>query len=370
MTLFRKYLLISLLFALLNAILILVFFVPRFDHTDTHQYISTMKYISGDSTGKIFPYRILKPLPILIGVVLSPVIKAENTLIAQNIIFYLLSVWLIFLLVHRIYRNEKQACYGAILYAGAYPMLAYGLASLTDMPGWFFYLFSILISLDFLKKPRLKTALLAGFIAGIGMLFKENVAAAPIFFASLLFIASQLPFKEKIKYILIFGVAFIFFPIINNIIVYKLYSFSYLAEYKHVWGLSTGGYDNFYMITPLRILIEISRVFLMGWLFVLLGILKEFAIKNSERIKILLALILPSLSFFAWPYPHNRMIFIAAPLLIFLGSFGVLRNFRNLKINYLVEIFSLFLYVLINYVVLDLLLKYGTTIQPPGTLFG
>ena len=362
MTSFQKYLSLSLIVALISAVLLVAFFVPRFDHTDTPQYISTIKYISGDPTGEVILHRILNPMPILISVALSPILTPGNALIAQNLVFYFLSVWLIFLLIYRLYHNEKQAFYGTVLYIGAYPMLAYGLGSLTDMPGWFFYLFSIVIALNFLKNPKLKTALLAGLIAGFGMLFKESVAAAPIFFVSLVFIVVKIPFREKLKYISAFGAAFLFLPIINSIVLQNLYSYFYLDAYVNN-GLHSVG-TGFYMISPTRILIEIGRVLLIGWLFVLLGVFKEFAIRNIERIKILIAFLPSSLCFFLWTYPHNRMIFIAAPLLVLLGSFGILRTCKNPKISIFIEIASLSLYILLNYFILEFLLKYGPLIEP------
>lgn len=361
MTSFRKYLLLSFIFALLNAVLLLIVFVPRFNHTDTPQYISTIKYILGDPTGEVFLHRILNPMPILIGAAISPLFGVENVLIVQNLIFYFLSVWLIFLLIFRLYHNEKQAFYGTVLYITAYPILAYGLASLTDMAGWFFYLLLVFISLSFLKNPQLKTALLSGLVAGFAILFKENVAAAPLFFVSLILIAARISFKEKLKYILVFGVSFLFFPIINSIVLHNLYSYFYLDAY--VYG-GLGATSGFYMVSFARILIEIGRVLLVGWVFVLLGGLKEFALKNMERIKILLAFLPPSLSFFLWCFPHNRIIYIAAPLLVILGSFGILRNFKNYQINTFVEMFLLSFYILVNYIVLEFLLKYGPLIQP------
>lgn len=360
---FRKYLLISLIIAFINATLLLVFFVPRFDHPDTRQYVSTIEHIAGKQEAELVVYRLLKPLPIFIGVALNSFLNAKDALIFQNLIFYFLSVWLIYLLVYKLYKNEKQAFYGTLLYVGAYPMLAYGLAALTDLSGWFFYLLSILISLRLLKTPRIKTVFLAGFVAGLGMLFKENLGAAPIFFVSLIFIATNLPIKEKLKYILIFGISFIILPLINNLTLYKFYSYSYLHWFLQNWqsGLA---------YTALRISIETVRVFLLGWLFVFWGICKEFATKDNERIKILLAFLPPSLSFFLWAFPHNRIMFIAAPLLVSIGSFGLLRKYRNPKINTLVESTLVFIYILVNYAVLEFLLRYGTIIQPPGTLFG
>lgn len=358
---FRKYLLFSFIFALINAVVLLVFFVSRFDHTDTPQYVSTIKYILGDPAGEVFLHRILNPMPILISAALSPILTPANALIAQNLVFYFLSVWLIYLLIFHFYRNGKQAFYGTVLFGAAYPMLAYGLASLTDMAGWFFYLFSVFIALRLLEKPQLKTAFWAGITAGFGMLFKENVAAAPIFFVSFLLIATQLPPKEKLKYILAFGAAFLCLPIINSIVLYNLYSYFYLDAYLN-GGL--GAKSGFYMVSFTRILIEIGRVLLVGWLFVLLGVLKELAVKNIERIKILISFLPPSLSFLLWIYPHNRIIYIAFPLLVILGSLGLLRAYKNPKINAFIEMTLLSAYILLNYLVLEFLLKYGPLIQP------
>jgi hypothetical protein len=364
---FRKYLLISLVFASLNAALLLIFFIPRIHHADTREYVATIQYIAGSPEGELFPHRILKPLPLMIGSLFTPIMSPQNALIFQNLIFYFLSAWLIFVLIFRLYKNEKQAFYGTILYVTAYPMLAYGLAALTDISGWFFYLLSAIIALNIFNKPQLKTAFWAGFAAGAGMLFKENTAAAPIFFASLLFIAVNLPFKEKLKYILIYGTAFIFPVLISGIVIYRIYSYSYLDWYKAIWEHSTTG---LYAYSPFRILIEGGRVLLIGWIFVLIGALKEFFLKNIERIKVLISFIPPSLSFFLWAFPHNRIIYIAFPLLVILGSLGLLKNFKNPKINTFTEIFLLSSYVLVNYFVLDFLLRYGSIIQPPGTTFG
>ena len=361
MTSFKKYLTFSLIFAAINAVLLLVFFVPRFDHTDTGQYIATIDYFSEKPGGEIYLHRILKPLPIFISVLLSPIFDAKSALIFQNLIFYFLSIWLIFILIYRIYQSEKQAFCGAVLYAGAYPMLAYGLAPLTDSSGWFFYILSIFLSLNFLKNPSFKTAVLPGLVAGLGMLFKENLAAAPFFFAALLFFAATFNFKEKLKYLFCFGITFLAPVLINSLIIYKIYHYSYFQWY---WDVSHHGESSgFYAYSFLRTAIEVGRVFALGWIFFVLGILKEIKSKNKERQKILISLVPPSLSFFLWSFPHNRIVFIAAPLLAFLGSFGVLRNFKNSKIAILTEVFSLFFYLAINYFFLEFFLRYGPSLQ-------
>lgn len=358
MTPFKKYLLITLVLALLNAAVILVFFFPRYEHTDTPLYISAIENIAGDKSVQIDPFRILKPLPILIGAFLTNFTEPENTLAIQNVFFYFLTVILVYYFVWRLYVREKQAFYGSVLFMTAFPFLAFGLASLTDLPGWFFFLFTAFLSLNFLKRPNLKTAILPGLVAGFGMLFKESVAAAPIFFASLVFIAAQLPFKEKIKYILTFGLAFLIFPAINSVILYNTFSYSYLDAFLYA-GAGNEGLKSFYMYTPPRIIIEMVRVFSLGWVFILLGVKKEVASLQKDRWKILLSFVPAFLSVFLWSSPHNRMFFIGFPLLVLLGSFGILRNFKSRKLNLFVEGGLLSLYVILHYVVLDFLLDYG-----------
>ena len=94
MSSFRKYLLLSLVIALLNAILLVAFFVPRFDHSDTPEYISTIKYILGDPGGQVFLHRILNPVPMLAGAALTPILGIRDALTVQNLVFYFLSVYL------------------------------------------------------------------------------------------------------------------------------------------------------------------------------------------------------------------------------------------------------------------------------------
>lgn len=361
MTPFKKYLLFSLIFALLNTALILIFFIDRFDNSDTEQYVATIKYITSgeydDMVDDGINHRILKPLPLLVGSFLSPILSPENTLVAQNLVFYFLSIYIIFLIVNHLYHNARQAFYGTILFGTGYSMLAYGLAPLVDLSGWFFYFLIIWLSIKLLGDPNLKKSLLIGLISGLGMLFKESVAAAPIFFVSLIFIAAPFKFKDKFKYIFYFSIGFLVPVLLNNLLFYYLHSYTLLDWYREISAANPR--QGFYAYSFLRIIIEIGRAFFLGWLFIISGALRELKEKNIERIKILYALIPSSLSFLIWPYPHNRIAYIAVPLLFLLGSFGILREDDNRRIRILKEISLLLIYICVNYFFLDFLLRYG-----------
>jgi hypothetical protein len=362
MTIFRKYILLTFIVSLLNVLIILLFFVPRLNATDSAQYISTIQHVSGDSSATLYSYRILKPLPILIGVVLLPIMSAAQALILQNVIFYFATVLLIFLLINSVYKNEKQAFYGTVLFSTAYPVMAYGLSPLTDFGGWFFYILCIYLTIIFFNNPTYKKSFLIGFLGGIGMLFKENLAALLIFLPSFVLLCTHLTVKEKMRHILGFGVAFLSPIFISGIIVYRFFSYSMIQWYIDV-SLHHEG-SSVYAYSPLRIIIEIGRIFSLGWVFFLVGVTKEIKTKNKERINLLISLVPSSLSFFLWAFPHNRIAFISAPLIVLLGSFGLVELFKKYKFSKYIEISLLLICVLTNYFLVEFLLKYGDILRP------
>jgi len=361
MTIFKKYLLLTFFVAFLNLLIILFFFVPRLNATDSAQYISTILHLSGDHSETLYPFRVINPLPVLIGAILSPFMSASATLILQNIFFYFGSVLVIFLLINSVYKNEKQAFYGAILFSTAYPVMAYGLSPLTDFSGWFFYILCIYLTVRFFKKPILRKSFLIGLLGGIGMLFKENLAALPIFFFVFVFVCANFSLRNKVRHICVFLLAF-FLPVITSeVMIYHFFSYSMIQWYLNV--SLTHGNSFIYAYSPLRIVIEIARVFSFGWIFFLAGLIREIRTKDKNRTKILISLILPSLSFFLWAFPHNRIAFISAPLIILLGSFGFIELFKNNKYSRYIEITLLFFYIFINHFLVEFLLKYGDALR-------
>ena len=357
----KKYLILSFVFAFANALFLLLFYIPAKHFSDTDVYVSTIKSLSGDPSVLLSKTALIKPFYMVIGTLFHSFLDPEKSLILQNIIFYFLSALLIFLIVRKIYNNERQSFYSVVLYSAAYPMLAYGLAAIIDTGGWFFYLLCIWLSLALIKNVNLKRVFLIGIIAGLGMLFKESVAAFPIFFFSFTALVLNIAPREKIKTFCIFSAGFFIPIIISNLIIYKLFSYSMFGDFLISWQTVADNHPkgSFYSYSFFRIAIEIARVFFLGWIFVVLGAIKEYKEKNKERYKFILALILPSLSFLLWSFPHNRMAFISAPLIVLLGSFGLIRTGKNTKMNIFIELSCLVLYVAVNYFFLVFLLSYG-----------
>lgn len=361
MTDFKKYLILTFFITFLNLIVVLFFFVPRLNATDSAQYISTILNFSGDHSSALYIFRLIKPLPILIGAAFLPLMSPAIALILQNVFFYFATVLVIFLLINLVYRNEKQAFYGAVLFSTTYPVMAYGLSPLTDFSGWFFYIFCIYLSIIFFNNPSFKKSFLIGFLGGIGMLFKENLAALVIFFPFFVFICTSLSVKEKLKHIFIFLGAFFVPVFISGVIIYHFFSYTIIQWYANV--TLNHGNSSPYAYDAVRIIIEIARVFSIGWIFFFLGLLKEIKSKNKDRINLLISLIPSSLSFFLWSFPHNRIAFISAPLIILIGSFGLVELFKDHKSSRYIQLIILFIYIFINYYLVEFLLKYGDILR-------
>lgn len=355
---FNKYFLFSLVFTAINGFLILFFFTERYNNTDSNLYVSTINFLSNGS-GTPNLGIILKPFPLLIGVFLSPIFSPTSSILIQNTIFYFLCSIFIFLIADKIYKDKKQAFFSVCLLSSAYPVEAYGLAVLIDIGGWFFYLLSAFLALNFIDKPGIRRACLVGLSVGMGMLFKELPIAGLILFASLVFIATNLSIRDKIKYCFICGLSFLLPFFIKEIIVYNIFSFNSLDWYFSNWDRVGVVKNTLYYYSPLRILIEIFRVFIFGWILFFVGLRKEFLYNDKNRQKILIAFLIPSFSFLLWSWPHNRIMFALLTFLVLLGSYGILGRFKSEKKNLIQELSLLVLYVITNYFFLDFLLKYG-----------
>ena len=140
----HKFLLLALLFALLN--MAAIFSVFGFQvYGDTPDWIDAIHWFRGEEV-EVSPLRLIRPLGPLIAVPFEFLGEGAG-LIVQNILFYLLCTFLIFKITELIYHNKKQAFFACLFFITATPVIESGLAYLTDMGGWFFYLLSIFLTL-------------------------------------------------------------------------------------------------------------------------------------------------------------------------------------------------------------------------------
>ena len=312
-----KYLAFALIFALLNMGAILVIFGAQ-KYADSAEYIRVINWFQGED-GSLPFHRLLKPLGFLIALPFEFLGEGAG-LVVQNIFFYLLSALLIFKITELVYQNKKQALLASIFFVSATPVIEVGLSYLVDSGGWFFYLFSIFLTLLYFKTRNEKLIILNGFLSGLGFLMKETGGLGVPFFGLMILFSGTLSLKEKILKMARFGIIFLIPVVILQILVFKYFQFTYWDWY--LMG-RPGVEGEGVLLVFLRYLGQLFRILGILWPFILIGAWRELREKNWERLKIFLALIPSSFSFLLWSVNGGgRVVFIFAPLGILLATYG------------------------------------------------
>lgn len=313
----NRYLILTLIFALLNmGAIFLIFGFQKYG--DTSQYIEVIHWFQGEDAETV-PWRVLRPLGPLIAVPFEFLGEGAG-LIVQNAIFYLLCAFLMFKITDLIYQNKKQAFFASLFFITAVPAIGTGLAYLTDTGAWFFYLLSIFLTLVYLRTKNEKLIFLNGFFSGIGVLMKENGGLGVLFFGLMILFSRNFTIKEKISKIARFGILFLIPVLTLQILMFKYFHFTSLDWY------SIGGADSKegLFLTFLRYFGHLFIILGILWPFFLIGIWKEWQEKNRERIKMFLALLPSSFSFLLWTIDAGaRSVFIFAPMGMILASNGL-----------------------------------------------
>jgi 4-amino-4-deoxy-L-arabinose transferase-like glycosyltransferase len=325
----NKYLIYALVFSAFQLSIILAGQGVRIA-SDSPAYISATKsLVEGENiqpNGLTLTSRqiSLRPLGTLIAAFFTILTGDIITAFAiENSIFYLGSTVLIFLISNRLYRSEKIAFYSAVLFASAEAVITWGIAVLVDMGVWFFYSFSIYVTLLFIEEYKTRFLLLAGIICGMGVLMKENVIAGAIFFILILFSAKNLHIRPKIKYTALF-VGIVLIPIIiAQVIAFFYFRFTYIDWYRLNLSLYMKQY-----FTITRFFIAIFGAFTFTIFLFFKGLWKEIKRKNYQRLRIFLSLIISSfIPILVWTIFVDRFIFLLFPGIIPVSAYGLLLNF-------------------------------------------
>jgi len=344
----NKHLVFALFFALLN--MGAIFFIFGFQtYSDSYQYFKAIDWFQGKGTD-VQLNRLLRPLGPLLAAPFG-----EVGLIVENIIFYFLSVFLVFKIVDLIFNNKFQAFLASVFFFTATPVIESGLSYLTDMGAWFFFLLSIFLTLLYFKDeisaqehsftrsakptayPKLvqkcslasyfwkkeSLIIINGLLSSIGVLMKENGGLGILFFVMMVLLSGKFNFKEKLSKILLFSIPFLIPIAIVQFLMYNNFHYTSLDWYLR----NTPASDDSLLLVSMRYLGQLFRILGILWIFVLIGAWREWKNRNWnwDRIKIYLALLPPSLSFLLWTEgAGGRAVFVFAPLGILLASRGII----------------------------------------------
>ena len=317
---FDKYIIFALIFALLNAGAIFVFFGAK-AYSDSSEYLEVINWLQGEMD-EVPVHRLLKPLGPLIAFPFDFLGEGAG-LIIQNAVFYILCALLIFKITDLIYNNKKQALLASVFFATATPALEVSLSYLVDVGGWFFYLLSIFLTLLYFKGKNEKLIPLNGFLSGLGFLMKETGGFGVLFFGLMILLSREFNIKEKILKIAYFGIFFMVPAAAVQILVFKYFHFTSANLYSGNNPATDLGREGLLLVAS-RFLGQFFRILGLLWPFVLAGLWQELRNKSWEgRGKIYLALLPSSFSFLLWSIGGGgRVVFIFAPLGILLATYG------------------------------------------------
>lgn len=235
-----------------------------------------------------------------------------------NILFYFFCIFAFYFLCLEIYKEKKVALLSTVLVAFNFYVIDPSNSHLADMGGWFFFTLATLFAVKYIKTNSKKSYYLAVLFTTIGVLFKEygGLALANL---SLLILISDLPLKTKLKDIFIAAVIVIIPLLSFHVLIYLKYHYLYTDRYLFVNQSAVHEAPK-----NLSLLIKIiGWLFSFGWIAFCYGVWMEYKNKDLKRIKILLAILPVTLTFYFWPAITQRLGVMFMMWLALLAGYGL-----------------------------------------------
>ena len=272
--------------------------------------------------------------------------------IALNSLFYILSGFILYKIIYRIFNSDKVAVIGVALYLGNYVAVTFGLHYLTDMGSFMFYLAAAYFSLEYIYTQKESNIYWAGVMTGTGGLFKEYALGGYfIIVGALLYTAySQ---NKKILRSLVIATLMSFVPVaLVHLSVYLQYHYTYLDFYNFMRVQPSHAYHSK--------IIEHTKA--LGYMynvgFILFGYSLYLICKNrikyfdDKTLAYLIIIFISASPIFMYPGITERLDFIVAPFLILISCVAIKEHenrwtwFLPLVAVYLVASFCMDEYIL------------------------
>ncbi|PIP55300.1 MAG: hypothetical protein COX07_00660 [Bacteroidetes bacterium CG23_combo_of_CG06-09_8_20_14_all_32_9] len=297
----------------------------RWEQFDTPSFIGGARLLFGLEGGFDFQSRITKPLVLLLpGITeLLTTIHPKYIFLLQNIVFFYLCGIFIYKINQIIFKDDKMAYLGMLAYTTCQPYAIFSLFVLSDVSGWFFGISGIYLTLKYFAATNVKLKHLAitGFIVGIGCLAKESAIIGLIFLFSYILL-NKFSFKIKVKQFIFSFIGFIIPFAISFLLIEYFYNDSVFKRIMVVYNLNEQ--VNF----ELSNLKQIFRIIDMYWFLFIIGIVTVVKIlkkqpHNNTLKSILFTGLITGILIPVWPCFTDRILFIAAPVLIIIVVYGI-----------------------------------------------
>jgi hypothetical protein len=266
----------------------------------------------------VYPQRVLKPLAPLLVAVAAPLAGFPAAFLFEVLVFYFAFALAFYWLAFIFFKDRWLAFIATMLGALSYPILRYGVDLYTETGAQFFYVFSLVLTLLYIKLPSRKLLLANGLALGIGLLWKEYSLVAGLAFGLVLLFES-IEWRMKTANLALLALASLAPTILVQVWVYFAYHYTYLDWY------AAGGASGFAtQFTVHNLIKSVAALLGLAWFLVPFGIWKLPELSSAQR-RFLFIVTPSSLFALAWGYVSSRLFFVMAPAFILLAVFGIAR---------------------------------------------
>lgn len=284
---------------------------------DSNGYFTIVRFFMGTATpiewaqaGHWHGY--LRPVVPALAAPLAFLTGARSAIAIVNVAFLMIGTCFTYLLVSRLFSNNLYGFIAGVCYASASPNLVWGVAILTDGPGyamlavgfyWLLYHF----------KPSWRSSVITGVLVGTALLVKEITVIL------VAFLVIQLIFHRSWAYLKSVLIVVSIAAIMTSAWSFLVVGRTYLNFYGEAVVYAGGSYEG-PLAQPRAFLDSIIRAFYMCIPFAIVGFFRL----SDEQVKTHVKLLLAGLALLlVFPWIDSRYTFILFPAVISMTPIGL-----------------------------------------------
>lgn len=295
---------------------------------DSPSYLAAMHYIRGDGPTPDSPFRLLTTIGGLsIIVFLAPLFGGLlPAWLAMNVVFYAVLGISFFYVLKYFFESERVALIGALLLAGNYAPIVFGLGYFMDMGGWAFYTLSLLFLYRYITYAHRRDVLWAAAMVGAGGLFKEYALLGVIPVGLYLCYESYPSVWACVKRSVLPALLATLPVAVVHLVVYLMFHYTYLdwiSENQATYGAA-------YSSRIVEYGKALATLFNLLAPLVLLGVAYAYwyirsGVLDTHRVVYVAVISASLVPAFLWPGITQRVLFICAPVAVLFACFFVKR---------------------------------------------
>ena len=315
------------IFIVLTVLIICYWFLfdfLRWIQYDSPSFIGGARLMFGLDGGYDFQSRLTKPLALILPGLTEFLFKVSPAYIffLQNIVLFYLCGFFIYKINKIIFKDEKIAFIGMLVYVTCQPFAIFSLFVMTDVCGWFFGILSIYLTLSVIQNrffEEKKSLFIIGLMTGLGFLFKESSIIGLIFAFSYVIVNKTIN-KIRFRQIMYIMLGFIIPVLISFLLIENFFHDSVIKRiiYSH-HSVANDEYKFSNVKQIYRIVDEYWFLFLIG----IVSFVKNFKNINPVYKTFLLALLISFVLMPIWPYFNDRILFMTGPFILMFIISGV-----------------------------------------------